>query len=195
MSTVRCFRDEFVTGTKASTYSFGDLRLDKANFNLSRSGKVIALEPRAMQTLVFLVEHAGQLVSKEALLNALWKDAFVTPNALTRVVAQLRRALGDDARAPRFIETVPTLGYRFVESVENALPRTLAILPFQYLGDDPDYRYFGLGLADALIIKLSSVRALVVRPTSAIYKYSAGEPLVFHSGDFRITTRHPDIAE
>lgn len=90
---------------------------------------------------------------KDELLDGVWKDAFVTPNALTRVVAQLRRALGEDARAARYIETVPTRGYRFIAEIkekpegsarrhndaahehEAANERTLAVLPFKLLSD------------------------------------------------------------
>jgi DNA-binding winged helix-turn-helix (wHTH) protein len=68
--------------------------------------------------LVFFIRHQGRLVEKSELLDAVWHDSFVTPNALTRVIAQLRKSLGDDAKEARYIETVPTRGYRFIAAVK-----------------------------------------------------------------------------
>ena len=67
--------------------------------------------------LLFLIERRDRLVLKEELLEGVWRDTFVTPNALTRVIAQLRKALGDDAQEARVIETVPRKGYRFLPAV------------------------------------------------------------------------------
>ena len=74
------------------------------------------MEPKALELLLFLAANAGRLVTKAEIQDAVWKGTFVTDNALTRLVAQIRKALGDDAREARYIETVPTRGYRFVAS-------------------------------------------------------------------------------
>ena len=74
----------------------------------------LELEPKALEVLLFLIERRERLVLKEELLDGVWRDTFVTPNALTRVIAQLRKALGDDAQEARVIETVPRKGYRFL---------------------------------------------------------------------------------
>lgn len=76
------------------------------------------LTPKTFETLALLLRHAGETVRKEQLLKAVWPGSVVTENALTRVIKELRQALGDDARAPSFIETVPRVGYRFVAGVE-----------------------------------------------------------------------------
>src|SRR5262245_7301942 len=86
---------------------------------LSRAGTVVTIEPKAFDVLRYLVEHRDRLVTKEELLDAIWKETFVTPNVLTRAVAQLRNALGDDAENPTFIETVHKRGYRFIAEVRN----------------------------------------------------------------------------
>jgi Tol biopolymer transport system component len=67
--------------------------------------------------LLYLIEHRDRAISKEELVEAVWQDTAVTDNALTRIIAQIRRELGDDARQPRFIQTLPTLGYRFVAAL------------------------------------------------------------------------------
>ena len=67
----------------------------------------IRLEPKVMQVLVLLAAHAGQVVAKERLIQTVWPDVFVTDDVLTRAISELRRVFGDDAKEPRFIETIP----------------------------------------------------------------------------------------
>ena len=97
-------------------YHFEDVTVDSARFQVLRAGAPLALEPKALDVLLFLIERRDRLVLKEELLGGVWRDTFVTPNALTRVIAQLRKALGDDAQEARVIETVPRKGYRFLPS-------------------------------------------------------------------------------
>ncbi len=98
-------------------YRFDDVFVQPDTFRVEKSGRVLALEPKSIRLLLYLIENRSRAVSKEELLRGIWEDAAVTDNALTRVVAQLRRALGDDAKVARYIETIPTLGYRFVAEV------------------------------------------------------------------------------
>ena len=103
-------------------YEFGDVRVDLARVTVTRDGRPVALEPKTFDVLCFLIEHRDRLVSKEELLDAVWKDTFVTANVLTRAVAQLRKAIGDDAREARYIETATKRGYRFIAPVNVAVP-------------------------------------------------------------------------
>ncbi|MEM1202559.1 MAG: winged helix-turn-helix domain-containing protein [Acidobacteriota bacterium] len=95
--------------------------VDPKERRLTRNGEAVAIEPRAFDVLVVLLQHHGSLVPKADLLDAAWPDVHVTDNALTRAVARLRRTLGDDARSPRYIETVPAGGYRFVATLAPKL--------------------------------------------------------------------------
>jgi DNA-binding winged helix-turn-helix (wHTH) protein/TolB-like protein/Tfp pilus assembly protein PilF len=97
-----------------ASFRIGEFELDAVGFRVLRNGTEVPLEPKAVDVLLYLAQRPGQLVSKEALLAAVWNGAAVTDNALARVIAQLRRTLGDEAHHPRFIETVPTRGYRFI---------------------------------------------------------------------------------
>ncbi len=106
-----------MSATAVLPFSFGDIRIDPAALAAFRAGRALDLEPKSLRVLLFLVENRGRVVPKEELLQSVWSDAFVTDNALTRVIAQLRKALGDDARQARYIETVPTVGYRFIAEV------------------------------------------------------------------------------
>ena len=103
--------------TEPRTCEFGDVYVDFGRMTVKRSGAIIAIEPKVFDLLRFLIANRERVVTKEELLDALWRETFVAPNALTRAVAQLRKALGDDADEPRYIETVAKRGYRFIAPV------------------------------------------------------------------------------
>lgn len=99
---------------------FGDFVLDVANARLSCKDRVVELPPKAFELLAHLAQRPGELVLKDTLLDAVWQRRFVSEGAVKTVVSELRAALGDDARAPRWIETVQRRGYRFVGQVRAA---------------------------------------------------------------------------
>lgn len=101
-------------------YRFGRFQADDASFRLTADGAAVPLEPKTLRLLLYLLENRGRLVRKQEILDAVWAEAAVTENALTRSIGVLRRALDDDSREPRFIETVPTAGYRFIAEVETS---------------------------------------------------------------------------
>jgi DNA-binding winged helix-turn-helix (wHTH) protein/tetratricopeptide (TPR) repeat protein len=105
------------TRVSAERYRFGPFVADRARYQVERGGVAVDLTPKLLDLLFHLLDHAGTLVTKEALLDALWPDANVTDNALAQAVSELRQALGDDAASPRFIRTVARRGYRFVATV------------------------------------------------------------------------------
>jgi Tol biopolymer transport system component/DNA-binding winged helix-turn-helix (wHTH) protein len=100
-------------------YRFGRFVLDPSNVRLTADGAVCPLEPKSFRLLEFLVENRQRVVSKEELLTAVWEGVAVSDNALTRAMAQVRKALDDDPKNPKYIETVPTVGYRFLATVEE----------------------------------------------------------------------------
>ena len=95
----------------------GAWRVDPALDEISKDGATVKLEPRAMRVLVCLAEHAGQVVSVDQLLDAVWKDVVVTPDSVYQAVAGLRRALGDTSKEPVYIANVLRRGYRLVAPV------------------------------------------------------------------------------
>ena len=99
---------------QGKAFAFGEFRLDGMNAQLWHGGQEVALRPKAFAVLMHLVEHAGQLVTKQQLLDAVWPGTFVTDGVLKDSIRQLRDALGDDADSPRFIETAHRRGYRFI---------------------------------------------------------------------------------
>jgi DNA-binding winged helix-turn-helix (wHTH) protein len=105
-------------GNKSFVFRFADVEVREREFSLIKAAQVLPVEPKAFRVLLFLLRNPQKLITKEELLNAVWGDAAVTENSLTRSIALLRRLLGDEARTPRFIETVATVGYRFIDNVE-----------------------------------------------------------------------------
>jgi DNA-binding winged helix-turn-helix (wHTH) protein/Tol biopolymer transport system component len=103
-------------------YLFDTFELDDEGFCLLNLGERVPLEPKSLRVLLLLVASPGKLIEKSVLLDAVWKDTFVEETTLTRAIALIRRQLGDDSRNPRFIETVPTLGYRFIAKLEHRSP-------------------------------------------------------------------------
>ena len=98
-------------------YRFGCFVLDPANRQLTRNDVPVSLNSRYLDALILLVREHGQLVSKERFLEEVWKGAPVTDEAVTQCIRTLRNRLGDRASMPRYIETVPKYGYRFIETV------------------------------------------------------------------------------
>ena len=224
--------------SETTVYRFDDLTVDTANFRVSRHGTIITLTPRAFDVLRFLVQNSGNVVERRELFDEVWKDTFVTDNALSKVIRELRHALDDTADNPRYIETVPKRGYRFIGRPEEnspavksertksydapiaqhngtppspltaakgptlrlkisstlALlglfviigwfllpansadaPTTIAVLPFKPLNADGRDETLEMGMADTLITRLSAIREIVVRPTSAVRKYMGSD--------------------
>ncbi len=104
--------------SKSFVFRFEDVEVREQEFTLTKAGKVLTVEPKAFRALLFLLHNSQKLISKEELLNSVWGDAAVTEGSLTRCIWLLRSVLGDDIRSPRYIETVATVGYRFVCKVE-----------------------------------------------------------------------------
>lgn len=96
---------------------FPPFRLDPANAQLWRDDEEICLRPKTFEVLRYLVEHAGELVTKSTLLDAVWAEVSVSDSMPATCVKELRKALGDEARTPQFIETVHGRGYRFIAQV------------------------------------------------------------------------------
>lgn len=160
-------------------YEFGPFRLEPASRRLLREGVEVPLTAKAFDVLVALLENAGRVMKKDVLMGRLWAGSVVEEGNLPQQVHTARRALGDDEQ--RFIRTVARQGYQFVAEVRKAPaaapPRasSLAVLPFRPLARDEGTEHLGLGLADALITRLSNVREFAVRPTSAVSRYASGD--------------------
>jgi DNA-binding winged helix-turn-helix (wHTH) protein len=101
---------------------FGDFRLDCLNDTLLNGGETISLTPKAFSLLRYLAESGGRLLRKDELLETVWPGLVVGDAALNVCISEIRKALGDQAGAPRYIQTVHKRGYRFIASLEEAAP-------------------------------------------------------------------------
>jgi DNA-binding winged helix-turn-helix (wHTH) protein/TolB-like protein/Flp pilus assembly protein TadD len=107
-------------GSSRQSYQFGEFRLDPEKRRLWRGSELVQLTPKAIETLLVLVRRRGELVERDALISAVWRDVAVEDGNLSVTISMLRKALGTDGDGRRFIETVPRLGYKFVADVREA---------------------------------------------------------------------------
>ena len=226
-------------------YRFDDITVDVENFRVQKNRHDLTLTPRAFDVLIVLLKNGGRTVEKQELFELVWKGTFVSDNALTKIIKEIRHAFEDSPDTPRFIETVPKRGYRFIGEIagnaaqtvaadaeaektfhekiapveETALTpnktrspesifskpalaisaaglivlvgwaawllfrvkpaensaapiRSIAVLPFKPLNAESRDESLEMGMAETLITRLSNLNQLVVRPMSAVRKYT-----------------------
>ncbi|MGB9069040.1 MAG: winged helix-turn-helix domain-containing protein [Candidatus Acidiferrales bacterium] len=168
-------------------YEFGPFHVDPEERILLREGKSVHLPTKAFDTLLVLIRNSGRLIEKSALISAIWANTFVEEGNLTVAISILRKALGDDRKKRKYIQTVEKHGYRFVGDVrkivgskpEFPVPvsgiRSLAVLLFRSMNSDAVHESLRLGLTDAIITKLASAGQTIVRPTRAML--NSGPPI------------------
>lgn len=159
-------------GHPPNVLAFGPFRVDRAGYKLTRDGTTVDVTPKLLDLLLHLLDHAGTLVTKEALLDALWPDANVTDNALTQAISELRQVLGDDAATPQYIKTVARRGYRFVAAVTALTPetqavgegpataatdRSIAVLDFTNVTGDAEAAWLSAGIAETVSADLRAL--------------------------------------
>ena len=148
-------------------YQFGSFCLEVRQRLLSRDGVPVPLTPKAFDTLLLFVRHAGDLLDKARLMSALWPDTTVEENNLNQNVSALRRALGDARGESRYIATVPGRGYCFTAEVRalahhaagtpSGSHTRIAVLPFENIGGAAEYDYIADGLTDETIAAIGQV--------------------------------------
>src|SRR6516164_6413587 len=109
--------DGTMMANRSQVFRFDDVEVRERQFSLTKAGNVLTVEPKAFRALLFLLHNPQKLISKEELLKAVWGDTAVTDGSLTRCIWLLRSLLGDDIHRVRYIETVATVGYRFIYPV------------------------------------------------------------------------------
>jgi TolB-like protein len=161
---------------------FDVFELDTGCGELRRHGDRIKLPPQPFRVLELLVRRGGEVLTRAEIREGIWcDDTFVDfEQGLNFCIRQIREALGDTAVAPRFIETLPRRGYRFLLPVEMSAgvePKAatpVIVLPFRILRPDPETDFLAFGLPDALTTSLSGLKSLVVRSSLAASRFSSG---------------------
>jgi TolB-like protein/Tfp pilus assembly protein PilF len=150
----------------------------------------VPLKPKVLDLLLFLVERRGELIVKEELMKEIWPDTIVEENNITVSMSMLRKTLGEDRDNPRFIETVPRRGYRFVAEVveistepatgqvqpqftepKEELIDSLAVLPTEVAGKDFSSEYLSDGITESIINMLSRIPKLRVLACSTVFRF------------------------
>lgn len=174
-----------------ATLSFARFRFEPESARLWSGKREIKLTPKAARVLGVLIGRAGVPVSKDELFGEVWRGTVVSDDALVTCIQELRKALGDDARKPKFIETRHRRGYRFVAALDATEPAataaaartaSIAVLPFTDMSPGRDQDYLCEGLAEELIDALAHIEGLRVAARSSSFQYRGAGLDVKHVG-------------
>lgn len=130
-----------------SPYYLGNWRVDPETLRLRKGGRIVKIEPKAMEVLCCLVAAKGRVVTRQAILDTVWNGNAVVYQALSRVIALLRHALGDDAGNPKYIETVSKAGYRIVAPINPPTSERWRAFVERIPAIKSRYRLFGAAMA------------------------------------------------
>jgi TolB-like protein/Tfp pilus assembly protein PilF len=161
----------------ASVVRFRSFQLDVRSGELRRNGIKIRVPDQSIQVLTMLLEHSGEVVTREELYQRLWPDGTIVEfeHGINSIINRLRQALEDSADEPRFIETLPRRGYRFLVPVEKSTTApqdpSIAVLPFTNLSADKENDYFSDGLAEEILNALSQVEDLRVAARTSSFSF------------------------
>ena len=162
----------------AESFRFGPFTLDTGAYRLLRDGDPVALSPKIIDLLRYLVSRPSALVTKDELFKVLWPDVAVTDNALTQAVSELRQALGDDPSSPTYIQTVARRGYRFIAPIDSAPgaaqapaagapevsrqghANTIGVLDFNNVSRDQQFAWLSSGIAETVTNDLRASSSL-----------------------------------
>jgi TolB-like protein len=176
-------------------YLFGDCKLDPDRHELQKQGRAVAVEPKAFDVLLYLVEHRDRLIGREEFNRQIWGGRHVSDWALSTCIKNARLAIGDSGKRQDYIRTVPRKGFRFVGNVEvrgqdraAAAPDTdaivsgltdpslagrpsIAVLPLENMSGNPEQEYFSDGMTEDIITALSRLRWLLVIARNSTFTY------------------------
>jgi TolB-like protein len=181
-------------------YRFDAYSLDTMSLELRRDDVVVPVEPQVFGVLAYLIENRDRVVSKDALIDAVWDGRAISDGALNSRINSVRRAVGDDGSAQAVIKTFTRRGFRFIGilsedsetdgDADNLAAQfdkpSIAVLPFGNLSNDPDQEYFSDGITEDLITALSRIRRFRVVARGSTFSYKGQSP------DARLVARELD---
>jgi TolB-like protein len=159
-------------------FTFNSFELDECPCELLEEGQPVAIHATPLRLLVYLVENRGRAIPKHELLDRVWPDSYVSENALTSALYEIRHALGDDGARQRVIRTERGRGYRFIaavtERVRNrpeSVSTAIAVLPFIDMSPARDQDYLADGLTEELTYELSKLDFLQVVSRTSVFAF------------------------
>lgn len=177
----------------AMIFEFGPFELDLNRAELRDAGHVVPLEPKSFDLLVYLLQNHDRVLSRDEMFDHVWPDVFVTDASLSTAIAQIRRALGDDGAAQKFVRTVRGRGFRFVAPVAiRAIgsahaepsgmrdhpgdrsthgPPVIVVIPFDLIGTDDTHHAIAEALPTELITTLSQLKWVKVIARGSAFQY------------------------
>jgi DNA-binding winged helix-turn-helix (wHTH) protein/tetratricopeptide (TPR) repeat protein len=174
-------------GAGKEHYCFGEFRLDLTEGLLTRDDIPLPLPPKCFDLLALLVQNAGHLVEKDRILKTLWPDTFVEEANVPNLIGQLRKTLGDSLETPRYIQTVPKRGYRFVAPLlppdhaacesstgrQSRMQASIRIIAFPFRSDPAGAGtdYLAYGLPEAIGATLAELNLFTVRSTQLAMRF------------------------
>jgi DNA-binding winged helix-turn-helix (wHTH) protein/tetratricopeptide (TPR) repeat protein len=168
-------------GASPTRLRFGPFDADPTSGELRKGGELVHLPPQPFKVLMLLARRSGDVVTRDEIRDQVWNTAtFVDfDQGLNFCIRQIREALGDDAGAPQYIETLPRRGYRFLLPVDAAEAKPapgsttrLIVLPFRLLRPDPEIEFLAFSLPDAIINSLSGLESLVIRSSLVAARFA-----------------------
>jgi len=175
-------------------YRFGNWELDTGIYELRQDGRPCQIEPQVFNVLVFLLRNHERVVSRDELLEEVWRGRVVSDATLSTCIKEARQAVGDDGRAQHLIKTVHGRGFRFIGELEQSdSPKetsstapspvfkkagltTIALLAFDVFSGDPELEYFADGLVEDLTTLLARTPGLLVISRSSSFSYKGTHP-------------------
>jgi adenylate cyclase len=161
-------------------FSVGDWLVEPDLNRASKEGQIVQIEPKILKVLECLAAHPGEVLSKDTIIRTVWSDTFVSDGILSYSISELRRALGDDAKNPHYIQTISRKGYRLIAPVTRLDPvhkpkPSIAILSFSDMSPEKDQEYFCDGIAEEIIDNLTRVAGLSVASRTSSFAFK-GKP-------------------
>ena len=176
------FRRNFL---RTESILLDDVEVRASASELRVGGRSLRIKPKPMRVLVELIAARGRVVSKDQIMDRVWPNMAITDRVLTEAIHELRRALEDDAKNPRYIQTIPRKGYRLVARVQmrdatastesNGSKPRIAVTGFESLSDEPDDRYFCEGLSEELINSLGKFKEVEVLARTSTFGVARSE--------------------
>src|SRR2546427_9309279 len=161
-------------GSARTSVRFGPFELDQDAGELRKGGTKVRLQEQPLQILEILLGQPGKVVTREELRNQIWpSDTFVDfDHGINNAIKRLREALGDTAEMPRYVETLPRRGYRFLHALATTIAeRSIAVLPFLSLSADPENEIFADGMCEEIISSLAHLKNLQVTARTSSFAF------------------------
>jgi len=161
----------------AREFQVGEWLVEPDLNTITRANKKTSVEPKVIEVLAYLAAHAGEVLSKTQIIQAVWPDTYVSDEVLRYSISEIRKAFNDDAKNPTVIQTIARRGYRLIAEVSGRslqdTRRSIAVLAFLDMSSDKDQEYFCDGIAEEVINNLTRIKGLRVSSRTSSFAFKS----------------------